>query len=365
MKKTIIAAMTLGLVLGSCSQQKGWGVDGKLNGASSDTKIALEGYNAGIWYGIDSLAVSPDGSFTYRSETGSPYPDVYRLSLGGKSIYFPIDSLETVTVTANAADFDKDYTLAGSQMAEKMMQVDTRIASAVAATGAQAALTDSLLKRDLNQIVLDDSTGVISYYIINKTLAGQPLYSPASRKDVAMLGALAQKFASAFPADPRTKYLETRFLQMRSAVTGALPRRVMEANEVSIFDIALYDAKGNERKLTDLTSTPGATILSFTAYGLDNSVAYNVELNRIFEKYRPQGLKIYQVAFDADEVAWRQAAANLPWVAVRNNPNDGDLLLRTYNVGALPMTYIIDGQGNLVERVVDPTKIESSLQKHL
>ncbi len=365
MKKYITAAIAMGMILGSCSQQKGWGVDGKVDNAPADAKIVLEGYNAGIWYSIDSLPVEADGTFTYRAQEGSPYPDVYRLSLNGKSIYFPIDSLETVTVTANAADFDKGYTLDGSDMARQMMQVDARIASAVAAEGAQAALSDSLLKRDLNQTVLDDSTGVISYYIINKTLAGQPLYSPTNRKDVAMLGALAQKFASTFPSDPRTKYLETRFLQMRAAVKGALPGRVMEATEVSLFDISLYDAKGNERKLTDLTSTPGATILSFTAYGLDNSVAYNVELNRIFEKYRPQGLKIYQVAFDADEVAWRQAAANLPWIAVRNNPNDGDRLLRTYNVGALPLTFIIDGQGNLVERVVDPTKIESSLLKHL
>ncbi len=44
---------------------------------------------------------------------------------------------------------------------------------------------------------------------------------------------------------------------------------------------------------------------------------------------------------------------------------DGDKLLRTYNVGMLPISFVINRQGEVVERVADPTTLESSIRKVL
>lgn len=351
-------------MLAGCSGQKGWKVEGKIADAEAGQTVVLQGFNAGNWYTVDSLAVGADGSFAYASEEGAAYPDIYRLNYGGESIYFPIDSIETVTVDAKAASFGSGYTLDGTPQARAMMEIDRKIADVVAQKGVRAALADSLLKRDLNQAVLDDSVGVLSYYIINKTLGGEPVYSPLNRRDVAMLGATAQKFSQLLPSDPRTKYLERRYLSARQALnpgTGV----TIEAQEISLLDINLYDEKGKMHKLTDVAAQGKPVILSFTAYETEASLPYNVELNRIYEAYRDRDIVIYQVAFDSDERAWRETAVNLPWITVRNNPADGDKLLRSYNVGVLPVSFIINRQGEIVERVVDPTTLETSLRKVL
>ncbi len=355
------AAMT---VFAACSGQKGWKVEGNVEGADSDQKIVLQGFNAGNWYTVDSLAIGADGSFAYASEQGAQFPDIYRLNYAGESIYFPIDSIETVTVEAKASSFGSDYVLDGTPQARAMMEIDRKIASVVSEKGVQAALADSLLKRDLNQAVLDDSIGVLSYYIINKTLGGQPMYSPADRRDVAMLGATAQKFSQLLPSDPRTKYLERRYLSARQAINPGKGVTI-EAQEVSVLDIDLYDEKGQKHSLAEVAGKGNPVILCFTAYNTEASLPYNVELNRLYEAYRGQNLQIYQVAFDSDERAWRETAANLPWITVRNNPTDGDKLLRTYNVGMLPISFVINRQGEVVERVADPTALESSLRKVL
>ncbi|MDE6134581.1 MAG: hypothetical protein K2F79_03295, partial [Muribaculaceae bacterium] len=83
-----------------------------------------------------------------------------------------------------------------------------------------------------------------------------------------------------------------------------------------------------------------------------------------YELYHSKGLEIYQIAFDDDEVAWKQAAANLPWTAVWNSPADGSALLYTYNVGAVPMTFVINRHGDISERVTDPAMLPKTVAKY-
>ena len=205
--------------------------------------------------------------------------------------------------------------------------------------------------------------GVVAYYIINKNIDGKPLYDPANRTDLGMMGAIANKFDVHRPGDPRTKYLKQRFLEARRAA-GKVPVADLPVEEVDLFDIDLYDKAGKQQSLRQVAEANPVVILSFTAYGLDGSPAYNVELNRLYEKYRSQGLEIYQVAFDGDEPQWHTAASNLPWITVYNPASVGDKYLAAYNVGALPMTYIIKN-GAIADRVENPTQLAATLAKYL
>ncbi|MCM1452124.1 MAG: thioredoxin family protein [Clostridium sp.] len=365
MIKTILKASAIASVaiLAACSGNKGWTVSGKIQDPVQGVKVAVDGFGPlGTWYNIDSVEVSKNGDFKYRAFQGSPYPDVYRLTYGGKSVYFPIDSLEFVKVTASAANFDKDYELSGSDLAAQLMAVD-KLISAAAAKDPNAS-SDAALKRQLAEIALSDTIGITSYYLINKTIAGKPIFSDGDKNDVRLIGAVANKFAQRLPNDPRTAFLTQRFLAARKSLgMGAQNTTVVEVPEMGLIDIDLYDVKGKKQTLSDLAKSKKITVLSFTAYSLDASTPYNIELNKVFEKY--PGLGIYQVAFDADEAQWAKSAANMPWTAVRYDPTKGDTLLRLYNVGALPATFIINGDGDLVERVTDPTQIDAAIRKHI
>lgn len=367
MTKTIIKVSAIAAItaLAACSGNKGWTVSGNIQDPIDGVKVAVDGYGPlGTWYNIDSVEVSKKGDFKYRAQAGSPYPDVYRLTYNGKSVYFPIDSLESVTVNASAQNFDTDYELSGSDLAVDFMGVDKLITSTIATKGATAAATDADLKRQLANTALADTVGITSYYLINKTIGGKPIFNDLDKTDVRLIGAVANKFTQRLPNDPRTSFLTKRFLAARRNLgMGQQSTTVVEVPEMGLIDIELYDVKGQKQTLSELAKMKNLTLLSFTAYTLDSSTPYNIELNKVYEKY--PGIGIYQVAFDADEAVWAQSAANMPWTAVRYDPTKGDTLLRLYNVGALPATFIINGNGDIVERVTDPTKIDAAIRKHM
>ncbi len=117
-----------------------------------------------------------------------------------------------------------------------------------------------------------------------------------------------------------------------------------------------------ERSLHEITEKGRPVILNFTAYTAEWSPAFNIVLNKVYEKYRSQGVEIYQVSLDTDEYAWKQTAANLPWICVLNNlSTDGNINLINYNVTAIPTTYVINRQGVIAERVSDISELDRAV----
>ena len=357
-------ALSLSVLLASCGSGNKWHLNGTITGLSDDDMVVLEGNNQGYWYPMDTIKVSSSGSYSYSHEAQG-YPDIYRLRVGDKSVYFPIDSIETVTLSAEAPDIDIRYTLSGSPQAANLVRVDSLIVAA-AKDGAASVTANADLKRQLGQMIVADPAGIVTYYIINKSVAGKPLFNPAVKDDLKMIGAVANAFNERRPEDPRTGYLRRLFLSNRTKSPSQPENTNLPvANEVRAFDIRLFDNTGKEHSLLDVTSKGNVVILNFTAYTADGSPAFNMALNKIYEKYHSQGLEIFQVSLDNDEYAWKQTAKNLPWITVFNGPNDGDKAIRDYNVGSLPAIFIFDRNGDVVDRVTDMASLESAVSRRM
>ena len=95
MKHILISAAILG-TLTACNSEKSWEVKGQIDN-SPESKMLVQASENGRWYTLDTIEIKSDGTFAYK-HSPSGYPDIYRLTLDGKSIYFPIDSIESVTV---------------------------------------------------------------------------------------------------------------------------------------------------------------------------------------------------------------------------------------------------------------------------
>lgn len=353
-----MACAAAGAMLWSCSGSNEWTVNGRIDGAEGQTMV-LESSENGRWLILDSVPINKAGQFT-ASHKASGYPDIYRLRLGEKTLYFPIDSIETVTVVSKADAFDHEYTLSGSESAEMLMNVDKRVMDVVSKKGVAATSTDSLLKRELGGMLLGDPSGIVSYYIINKLIQGVPLFNPGNKQDLKVIGAVANAFTEFRPNDPRTDYLRRLFLRNRFA---AVPDTIT-ASELDLLDVDLLDNNGKRRTLVETATANRVVVLNFTAYTAEFSPALNVVLNKIYERYHGSGLEIYQIAFDGDEYQWRQSAKNLPWITVYNANTDGDKYIMSYNVGALPCSFIVK-DGKLMERVADPAKLEQAVAKFM
>lgn len=354
------------MLLTSCTDNKGWTVEGTIAGGAGQ-KVALQAFNNNHWYTVDSITVSASGHFEYKSATPAAFPEVLRLSANGASIYFPVDSVSRISIDANIDNFATDYKLTGTEAALKFAEIDSLINATVAMKGEKTAATDSLLKRQLTQIVLTADEPIAGYYIINKRIGNKPLFDPASKRDLSIIGAVAQSFDTHMPSDPRTTTLRNMFL---SAKAAANPERI-ETNTIEIeesglsADIAAFDNKGTRHTLYDEASKGKVLLLSFTNYELESSPAYNVILADIYKKYHNNGLEIFQLAFDGNEAEWKQSAVNLPWITLWNAPEDGSAALINYNVNVLPLTYIIDRTGVIRSRVTDPNKLNAEIAKYI
>lgn len=355
-----VIALVVLLTAQSCGKKSNqWSIDGRIDGADGQVML-LEASDNGRWYPIDSVELGKSGSFSF-SHDATGYPDIYRLRLGEKTLYFPIDSIETVTVVTCANAFDSEYTLAGSESAEMLMQVDRRVMDVIARGGAGAIAGDSLLKRDLGSMLLGNPSGIVSYYIINKKIGGKSIFNPSDKADLRVIGAVANAFTTYRPNDPRTSYLRNLYLSNRTVSS----RDTIVAQEIPLFEVNLMDDRGEHHSLEQLARQGKVVLLSFTAYTADGSPAYNRELNKVYEQYRDRGLEIYQVSLDEDEYQWRQAARNLPWITVLNPQSTGSKVLMEYNVSTIPTLFIINRHGEISERVDDISTLASSVAKYM
>ncbi len=208
--------------------------------------------------------------------------------------------------------------------------------------------------------MLADPAGIVSYYILNKKLNGKPLYDPTNKTDIRIIGAVANAFDQYRPNDPRTAYLKRLFLSSRQPSAT----QTVTAEEVPLIDILLYDDKGQMQKLSDAAAANKVVVLNFTVYGAEAAPAYNIELNKAYERFHDRGMTIYQVSVDPDEYVWKQAARTLPWITVYNPSTASAENLLKYNVTALPTTFIV-ANGEIAERVDDITTLQQSLARYL
>lgn len=365
MKKTVSTIFAaLALVSAGCgSKNQGWSVSGTVADADSAV-ITIEGFSNGRWFTVDTLDVQPDGTFAYTAEAPAPYPDIMRFSLGDSKVYFPIDSVDELVFTMRAPDIEQGYAVSGTVAAVTMQKLDSVITAEVNARGVDAVVVDAGFKKNLFAHAFSDTTISSVYYLINKSVGGRSLFDISNPSDLRLYGAVAQRFAMELPDDPRTPVLESAYAKARQAVTGT--SYTIDAETTGLpADIVRYDARGTSHKLSELAGKGKVVLLSFTRYDLESSPAYTAILRDLWEKYHDSGLEIYQLAFDPDESAWRMRSRELPWTAVWNSTTDGNSVLLSYNVGALPMAFVIDRQGTIASRVVDPKELETEIRKHI
>lgn len=341
--------------LASCSGDNHWQMTGQVHGADADTRLVVETSQNGRWYGVDTVTTDGAGRFQVSLQAPSR-PGVYRLNLDGKYVYFPVDSLDRLTFTSTVKDFDTDFDLGGTTEAEMMKTIDKRLIAATASGGAAKVVADSLLKRELGRKILANPSGIVAYYIVNKRIEGRPLFNPTSSFDRRIIGAVANAYDENRPSDPRTAYLRKLYVSGRKASAAT----TIEAPEVPMFDIRLYDANGKEQSLAEAAKANKVVVLNFTTYSAEGGPVLNSVLNKVYQQYHGRGVQIYQVSVADDERLWLDTARNLPWISVYQ-PEAGDATpLLNYNVNMLPSTFVI-ANGEIRHRVIDPTKLDAVL----
>lgn len=365
MKKILylsFAAMTL---LCACTGGNKFKVSGNVEGAADTTNLYLEVANNGSWFILDSATTS-GGSYSI-SYDAPEFPNIYRLRCADKSVYFTVDSIESLTIDSKLKTFDVDFNIDGTEHAKQINKIE-KDAITYAKEGTSAAKIEAWKKELAKQILADENgSGIVAYFIINKYINGHPLFDPMNDYDMKIIGAVANAFNSYRKDDPRTQYLVNMTLEAqkrRRAAAGISGGSPVEAEVVKLFDVTLQDCNGVQQSLAKEAQKGRVILLNFTMYDQSFSPAFNKVLNDIYSQYKDR-VTIFQVGLDQSLGSWRDAAKNLPWIAVYDPAGENSKSVQQYQVYSIPTTFIIDKNGEIQERIEDPLALKNALQKYL
>ena len=381
MKKVVYFLLALVLVgLSACDNEPKFKIQGEVTGAEDKT-LYFEASGLGGVSLLDSVKLGSNGSFSF-AEMRPESPEFYRLRMGNQVINFAVDSTETVMVKTNAAKFDTDYTIEGSEnnlkikelvilQAELQQKVDK-----LAQSGLPAGLAQNQLMKYINEYkekvkrnyIYAAPNKTYAYFALFQTLNGYMIFDPlASKDDVKCFAAVATSLNNAYPHADRSRNLYNMFIKgMKN--TREPQQEVVEIDpsiikEADIIDIKLKDLKGNTRTLTELKGK--VVLIDFTVYNNAMSAAHNLALRELYNKYQSQGLEIYQISLDSDEHFWKTSADNLPWICVRDAAGPYSQYVSIYNVAGLPSVFLVGRDNVLKLRGENIEDLEAEVRKLL
>lgn len=341
-----LSAALMGILVCACSHDPKFKVSGKVTGAEGQSLILEKSDFHGRWFAVDSTRVSKSGSFSISSDAPAS-PEIYRISLGDRFIYFPIDSIESLRVVTSESDFGSKFEVAGTPGAENLAAFEKELLSLQNPDSA----TLVKFKRDVySKYIKDSGASIVGYYVLTKFYGDKPLYDPTTTEDAKFYAAVATQFENLKPNDPHGQMVKAAALNaMRNLNINQGKKTVLQATEVRVIDIALPDADNVERKLSDYVGKGKPVVVIFSMMNDANSPAFNRQLARVYN-LKGGNVEFFQVSFDTGQYEWRNAVRNLPWINVIDPNGTASTALRDYNVGSLPAVFIYSADGELVDR---------------
>ena len=393
----IIAAAAF-VLLASCTKDDSTvSISGTVNDGKGE-KIALMHLSGNNPVLVDTLTLGENGAFKFKPTVEKGGPDLFCLVLGNQTIPVVSDTLRTpVVITTSKDRFATAYQVedslnnvlreavgCGNDLRRKILNLtnqrrENKIGQ-LAYNDSLQSLVSAYKAHVLDKYIYKDPASPVSYYLLFETVSGLQIFDPFDRKDNRAYGAVANLWLNTYPNSPRTAFLEQRAKEGIAARLQAkreqeradsiLQHAVNE--EASFIDLNLIGTRDELVALSSINGGGHVTLLDFTAYYLtEASVPHNEALHKIYDKYKAQGLKIYQVCMDPDVNFWKVSAANLPWTVVR----DTELLFdengmvqysaaaALYNVNNIPTTFVMGRDGAAVSRVEDDSKLEVAVAK--
>jgi peroxiredoxin len=343
------------IVLVGCSKQPTFTVSGTLINAADKTiyleHTALLGTTL-----VDSCHIDTDGNYSLEAPAPT-YPDFYRLRVGSRSLPLAIDSTEQVQVSASLDSLPYTLNINGSEVSAQMAQLRASARTA----------TRDVLREQTQKIILANPRSLVAYYALFLKQNGLPIWDMADPSDRRLYQAVATSYNLWMPEYNRTKALYNQVLEFmqaeRSLRSQLAAQQLIADSENAFLDITLPDAKGQMQSLSQYRGK--VIVLDFSSTEMEQYVAYNFELRELYNQYHKQGLEIYSVSIDRNQLAWEDATEHLPWTIVRAYENDAVQVLTQYNVQSLPTLYLFDREGNVQGRYTDFKSLETDIAKYL
>jgi hypothetical protein len=383
---TKLAVFSIIILLASCKDKVPYfTIEGRIAKADT-TMLYLERRSLNETVVLDSVKLDGEGHFKFE-EPALGYPEFYILRMENQAINLAIDSTEAVTVYATKPAFASEYAIEGSESSVKIKDVvlsqhklSLEIADLKKKFEAKEITQDQYVsgvqesvngyRSKAKALILSDYQSLASYFALFQKVDGLLIFDPYDKSDLIAFRAVATIWDQFKSESPRAGHLKNFTLstlaELKRAESQNETLKKIESSQPAenkdYYEISLPDIKNNIKSLSSMQGK--VVILDFTAYQTEFSLAHNILINDVYSKNKGI-VDVYQISFDTDVHAWKNAVANLPWTCVRDDKYLNSPLLAKFNIQGLPTIFLLNRNGEVVKRILSSDNLAAEVKKIL
>jgi len=312
---------------------------------------------------IDTLFLDESGNFKadFNAE-----PHFYSLIINdevtiplvldqGQTVKIRVSSSETKITGSKDTDLYRKYENFRSESLERLVKTIRREITAESLNQNPDPLKiDSLGKLEISNY--DLHLEELNTFIKDKMGTSLALYPSSIRwkgeENLKLYTGLINDFKKAHPGLAITKVLSEKVTRLEQTSIGGI-----------VSDITLKTIDGEEVNLYTLNKE--FTLIEFWASWCGPCRREGPVLNRLFEKYNSQGFEIYSISLDTNEKHWLGALEKdgRTWTNVSSLEGFTTPAAYDYSVTALPMNYLIDGEGEIIAKGIHGGELEKLVEE--
>lgn len=348
-------------------------ISGKFLGLNAKT-VYLERSTVGAPTLLDSVRLEADGSYRFVIKEVPETPSIYNIVYNNERIPLLLSAGESLTV-GSLGSVALNYTVSGSRESELLrefnqeylvgkMDLNAKMAEyarSIEADKREVAQAYNNRYRDIKrkqiEFVITNKGTIAAIYALYQRLPGEQ-YLVDAASDIIYFRTVADAVAENYPSSPLLVTLRNDVARMDAQ------NSLLQSIEIRDYpDIEADDMFGEKVRLSSLEGN--VILVDFWSAELGNSNALNADMKSIYERFKDDGFRIYQVSLDTDKALWIKTVQeqHLPWISVCDFAGRESQLLGLYNIKRLPANYLIDRNGRIIGKDLYGTSLEKQLEK--
>lgn len=365
MKKIMLGLWSLALALVFSCGGNDSAVEGKVQitgkiGNAPEGLVILSQFTDSRPKVLDTLEVNGQGEFSYELEVNTP--TFYELNLYGQRVVRLALLDEDVSVSYNFNE-PSSLVIEGSKDSQEMLKLETLMESyqlevnslneqyyeAMSTNNAQAIKNIQLEAMSLEarqaEKVKETITSMGDSFA---SLAAVGLLNP--KNDFPFIDELISRLNEVYPGTISILQMKQQLDEMRALSVGQVAP-----------EIELPNPDGKMVKLSDLRGK--YVMIDFWAAWCKPCREENPNVVRLYNQYKDKGFEVYGVSLDRTKEDWLKAISDdgLTWTHVSDLKYFNSAAAETYQIQAIPATYLIDPDGKIIAKDLRGPSLENKL----